>query len=299
MIHQYVTKLVDNLPDEINKRKTPLRLDIVLDGGMFNGSYLVGALHFLKEMERRKYIKVERISGASIGAIVGLLYFTDSLDKMTDLYNVVHNELKTTHLLNCVLKIKHYCPADRLAETVNHRLFVSYNNIETRQKCLKSVYKSDDDVYDTIIKSCYLPFIIDTKLVYKRKYIDGITPYIFKSRPSVKILYMDLCGYDKLFHMFNIKNETTNYHRILAGMLDIHSFYIKQTATSMCSYISDWNIYYRASRTVKYIYERIIVYIVCILSILGTHICKDTILHKLVGTVIKDVYCVLMESYCM
>lgn len=299
MIHQYVTKLVDNLPDEIKNRNTPARLDLVLDGGMFNGSYLVGALHFLKEMERRNYVRVERISGASIGAIVGFLYFTNSLDKMDELYNVVHNELKTTHLLNCVLKIKDHCPADKLAETVNHRLFVSYNNIETRKKCLKSVYKSDDEVYDTIIKSCYLPFVIDTKLVYKQKYIDGITPYIFKTRPNVKVLYLDLCGYDKLFHMFNIKNETTNYHRILSGMLDIHSFYIKQSATSMCCYVSEWSIYHRLMRTAKYIYERIIVYIVCILSILSKYVCKDTILYKLAGTVIKDVYCVLMESYCM
>ena len=75
MIHQYVTKLVDNLPDEIKNRNTPARLDLVLDGGMFNGSYLVGALHFLKEMERRNYVRVERISGASIGASVGFLYF--------------------------------------------------------------------------------------------------------------------------------------------------------------------------------------------------------------------------------
>lgn len=299
MIHQYVTKLVDNLPDEIKNRKTPARLDLVLDGGMFNGSYLVGALHFLKEMERRNYVKVERISGASIGAIVGLLYFTDSLDKMDELYNVVHNELKTTHLLNCVLKIKHYCPADKLAETVNHRLFVSYNNVDTCKKTVKHVYKSDDEVYDTIIKSCYLPFVIDTKLVYKQKYIDGITPYIFKTRLNAKVLYLDLCGYDKLFHMFNIKNETTNYHRILSGMLDIHSFYIKQTATSMCCYVSEWSIYHRLVRTGKYIYERIIVYFVCILSILSKYLCKDTIFYKLAGTVIKDVYCVLMESYCM
>jgi len=77
MINQYITRLVDNLPDDFKERKTPLRIDLVLDGGLFNGSYLIGALQFLKELERRKYIRVDRISGASIGSIVGLAYLSD------------------------------------------------------------------------------------------------------------------------------------------------------------------------------------------------------------------------------
>ena len=50
MIEQYVNKLIDNLPDNIKNTKKPIVLDLVLDGGVFNGSYLVGALYFLKEM---------------------------------------------------------------------------------------------------------------------------------------------------------------------------------------------------------------------------------------------------------
>ena len=54
MIHDYVLKLIGNLPDEIKNVKSPMIIDLVLDGGIFNGSYLVGALHFLKEMEKKK-----------------------------------------------------------------------------------------------------------------------------------------------------------------------------------------------------------------------------------------------------
>ena len=60
MINEYVIKLIENLPDDLKNSKTPLRIDLVLDGGIFNGSYLVGALCFLKEMEKRKYIIVVR-----------------------------------------------------------------------------------------------------------------------------------------------------------------------------------------------------------------------------------------------
>ena len=61
MMNEFVVKLIDNLPDSIKNAKEPLVLDLVLDGGAFNGSYLVGALYFLKEMEKRKYVKINRI----------------------------------------------------------------------------------------------------------------------------------------------------------------------------------------------------------------------------------------------
>jgi predicted acylesterase/phospholipase RssA len=37
-------------------------------------------------MEKRKYIKIERISGVSIGSLLGFLYFCDSLDIIEDFY---------------------------------------------------------------------------------------------------------------------------------------------------------------------------------------------------------------------
>ena len=70
MIDEYVNKLIENLPEETKKLQY---IDLVLDGGIFNGSYLVGSLYFLKEMERRKYLKIARISGCSIGSIVAFL----------------------------------------------------------------------------------------------------------------------------------------------------------------------------------------------------------------------------------
>ena len=62
MIDEYINKLIENLPDEIKNRKEPETIDLVLDGGVFNGSYHIGALYFLKEMERRKYIKIRSFS---------------------------------------------------------------------------------------------------------------------------------------------------------------------------------------------------------------------------------------------
>ena len=302
MINQYITRLVDNLPDEFKQRKTPLRIDLVLDGGLFNGSYLIGALQFLKELERRKYIRVDRISGASIGSIVGLAYLSDSLDSMPDLYNIVYNEMKNSNTMSCIQDLKNKLKHDTdLCNKLNNKFYVSYNNIKNRSKIVKCVYKNNEDVFDTISKSCHLPFVIDGKLLYKNKYFDGVNPYMFKPSPNKKILYLDLFGYDKVFNFFNVKNEKTNCHRILSGMLDIHNFYIKQSDTPMCSYVNDWGIINRSRLSIKGLNETIMVYIVCILNILSRYTMgiEKTILYKLFARIVKECFGVILETYCM
>ena len=302
MINQYITRLVDNLPDEFKERKTPLRIDLVLDGGLFNGSYLIGALQFLKELERRKYIRVDRISGASIGSIVGLAYLSDTLDSMPDLYNIVYNEMKNSNTMSCIQDLKNKLKHDTdLCNKLNNKFYVSYNNIKNRSKIVKCVYKNNEDVFDTISKSCHLPFVIDGKLLYKNKYFDGVNPYMFKPSPNKKILYLDLFGYDKVFNFFNVKNEKTNCHRILSGMLDIHNFYIKQSDTPMCSYVNDWGIINRSRLSIKGLNETIIVYTVCILNILSRYTMgiEKTILYKLFARIVKECFGVILETYCM
>ena len=164
MIREYVNKLIENLPDEMKTNTTPLKLDVVLDGGVFNGSYLIGALYFLKEMEKRNYICVERISGCSIGSIAGLLYFIDDLDSMTNLYNLVYTEFKKTHTLKVIKDIKsifiNKIPPD-ICRKVKNRFYITYYNIKKNTKHVKYKYKNMDDLINTIIKSCLLPYLID------------------------------------------------------------------------------------------------------------------------------------------
>ena len=218
MINEYVIKLIENLPDDIKNVNEPIKMDVVLDGGIFNGSYHVGALYFLKEMENRKYIKIERISGCSVGSIVGFLYFIDSLDLMPKLYDLINKEFRQTYNLKLITELKKHLseriPSD-ICERVNGRLYITYNNIKKGTKPVKSVYKDVDDIINTIIKSSYIPYLIDGNVLYENKSIDGITPFIFKERVK-KVLYLDLFGSDKLGNLLNVKNEKSNYHRILS-----------------------------------------------------------------------------------
>ena len=304
MINEYVIKLIENLPDDIKNVSEPIKMDVVLDGGIFNGSYHVGALYFLKEMEKRKYIKIERISGCSVGSIVGFLYFIDSLDLMPKLYDLINKEFRQTYNLKLITELKkhlsEHIPSD-ICERVNGRLYITYNNIKKGTKPVKSVYKDADDIINTIIKSSYIPYLIDGNILYENKSVDGITPFIFKEREK-KILYLDLFGSDKLGNLLNVKNEKSNYHRILSGLLDIHSFFIKKSNTPMCSYVNDWSYSNICFNHIKTIIERICIYLIHVLIFIKTNISeqfKETVLYKILSKISYDVFIIILENYCL
>lgn len=300
MIDSYVNKLIENLPED---SKNLQRLDLVLDGGAFNGSYLIGALYFLKEMEKRNYVKVERISGCSIGSIAAFSYFIDALDLMPDLYDIVKNDFKENHSLNSIKNLKKYIEKripDDICSKVNNRLFICYNDVKNQKKVVKSTYKNVDEIMDAIIKSCYIPFLIDNNLLYKKKYIDGINAYIFDIEKGKKILHMELFGYDKFIYSLNIKNEKNNFHRILSGLLDIHSFYIKKSSTSMCSFVEDWTLFNKLNYNVKLLFELLVVYIMYFMSYIKKNASKDikeNIFVKIISKISYDVFGLIMDSY--
>jgi hypothetical protein len=302
MIENYVNKFIENLSDD---SKIYREIDLVLDGGAFNGSYLVGALYFLKEMEKRKYIKIDRISGCSIGSIVAFLYYIDALDLMPSLYEIINKEFKNKYNLNTLKKIKLYLkdhiPQD-ICSKVNNKLFICYHDIKKRKKIVKSTYNNIDDICETIIKSCYIPLLIDNNLLYKNKYIDGINAYIFKKETNKKILHMELFSYDKFIYAINIKNEKSNFHRILYGLLDIHSFFIKKINTSMCSFVDEWSIINKCKYNFKVLFENIIVYIIYFIVYIRKYIPEDiksNFFIKLISKILFDVFTITLETYCL
>ena len=137
MIENYIKKLIINLPNHITDRKKPLKIDLILDGGMFNGSYLIGCLYFLKELEGLGYVKVERISGCSIGSVMGFLYFIDALHLAESLYGLFfENFKKKCHLpilTNLYELLKSHIPDD-ICQKVKNRFYVTYYNVEKMKK---------------------------------------------------------------------------------------------------------------------------------------------------------------------
>lgn len=301
MIENYIKKLIVNLPNHIIKRKKPLKLDLILDGGMFNGSYLIGCLYFLKELEHLNYIKVERISGCSIGSVMGFLYFIDALDLAESLYSLFFDNFKKechlSILTNLYDLLKSQIPDD-ICQKVKNRFYVTYYNVKTMKKIIKNEYCSSKEIVQTLIRSCFVPIVINGNLLYKNKYIDGINPYIFPVGKR-KILYLDLYGYDKLFNMISIKNEKTNTHRIMNGLLDIHTFFIKQTSTSICSYMNDWNIFHKFHYNLKLKLEKINVFIIYIIVFFKKYFPSEYQYHKTITNILYDSYKCIIGNYCV
>ena len=305
MVREYVIKLIENLPDNIKNTKCPQKVDLVLDGGIFNGSYLIGALFFLKEMEKQKFIKITRISGCSIGSIAGFLYYIDALDVMPKLYNIVNNEFKETHHLNTIKKLKtllvDHIP-ENICKLIHKKFYISYYNIKKGVKKTKCTYSNTDDLINTIIKSCYIPYLIDGDMLYKDKYFDGVNPYIFKPKMETKILYLDLFGYDKIGNLLNVKNEKTNYHRILSGMLDIHNFFIKQTSTSMCSYVNDWNYLNNTRNCFKQVIEQIVIWFIYVLVYIKKKVSvelQNSVISKICIKIMREIFVIVIDTYCI
>lgn len=304
MIEKYIQKLIMNLPSHITNKSKPISIDLILDGGMFNGSYLIGGLYFLKEMEKRKFIKIERISGCSIGSIMGFLYLIDSLHLAEELYSKFFHNFKKEHHLTILIDLenllKQFIPPN-LNRQIKNKFFVTYYNISSSKKIIKRHYKNQEDIIQTLIKSCFVPIIINGEILYKKKYLDGINPYIFPIGKR-KILYMDLYGYDKLLDIVCIKNEKSNIHRILSGLLDIHTFFLRGKNTSMCSYIQNWNFKNNIIFFIKQNLEKINIVIIYLLIFLKKHIpneLKSHFLFKMSNNVFYDFYNKMIGNYCI
>jgi len=303
MIKKLINKLLDDNPIDSIFVEKPLRIDLVLGGGAFNGSYLMGALFFLKEMEKRNYIVIERISGCSIGSIAGLLYILDDLDKIFVLYKYLSKKFKKKHNLSFIKEVKqilNYTNTDNICEKINNKLYICYNNVKSIKKIVKNKYKTYDDLCNIIIRSCFIPYLIDENFSYENKYIDGITPYFFENGSNKKILFLDLYTFDKFKYLINIQNEKTNYHRVLYGLLEIHTFFIKKTNTDMCSYVNQWTVFDKLYNYFKLILEKIIVYIISYLVILNKTVRNDNLyIYKSITKIGKRLLISFLDNHCL
>ena len=76
----------------------------------------------------------------------------------------------------------------------------------------------------------------------------------------------------------------------------------------MCSYVSDWSLSQICNNVVKvYIIENIILYVTYIGYIIKKYLMKsclptdlyDNIIFKIISKILKDVYVLLLENYCL
>ena len=236
---------INNLIENLDKSKQ-LKIDLVLDSGGFKGVYLYGALLYLKELEKKKYIIINRISGSSIGAILGAFYILDKLDLFYKNYIKIRSKFKEDLNLNyintVISNIIEDCDEDDY-KLLNNRLFINYYNIETKGEYVINTYSKNNDIIEYLKCTSYIPIITDGELCYNNK-VDGNKPYLFNNgrTSETNILYLSLTTIGKLNDYFNTINDINPCNRIMKGIIDIHDFFLYKKTTKMCSYVNKWSI---------------------------------------------------------
>lgn len=260
-IEECIDKILVNLPPP---PKNPTQIDLVMDGGAFNGSYLIGCLYFLKRLEKLKYVTIRRISGCSISSFLGTLYLINELDSLesSNYYQTSFEHFKKYKNFNFLLSVDTFFPEKVDCSLLTKKMHITYNNIRDMKQVVINKFKNKQHLCECIIRSSFVPYFINGELLYKNKYIDGILPFLFQPKKNRKILYLNIINFKKIYEIMNIKNENTNYGRILYGLLDIHTFCIKCTTTDICSYVNDWNILDKSMYFIKSYFIKCIIYII-------------------------------------
>ena len=86
-MNTYIKSLIENIPPEqvVSNTGNVTKIDLVLDGGAFNGMFMIGSLFYIKELEDQNKIIIDRISGCSIGAFLGAMYLLNRMDLAKEL----------------------------------------------------------------------------------------------------------------------------------------------------------------------------------------------------------------------
>lgn len=277
IFENYIDNLITNLENIegcLNK-KNPKIINICLEGGAFSGSYQYGVLLLIKKLEKKGYIKVNKISGVSIGALMGLVYLTNRLDLVFDYdikireywknninYSIVKNKLLNDFIYN---DLKNYSDIS-LCNIINNNLYIKYFNCNTKKYIIKQEYKSKQEIYETILKTTHIPFLaneertlfydcIDTSnndtsnndmsnIINKEYFLDGGFPYLIQERNNDKNIQTLVLSLSNLYFsksMLLIDNETNASIRILEGMLYGYKFFKTGNSNMLCSYYDKYS----------------------------------------------------------
>ena len=111
VIKELTSVLVKNIDESNIKEK---EIDLIISGGAFNVSYLVGCLYFIREMCEKGLIRINKISTCSASSIMGLLFAIDKVDifleKLYELLissfkrnrNVIFDEESLSNIINII-----------------------------------------------------------------------------------------------------------------------------------------------------------------------------------------------------
>jgi hypothetical protein len=243
LLRQYINALMVNVRPDL----LPKELNLIFDSGAVNGLLGIGAALYLHNLEKIKYIKINKISGCSIGSLIAVWYICGCPDTL-------YSHIKS--LLLSYKKNKNFFMFEHVVTEVIHDLFASdleltsklngilYINYYDMKKCKQRVvckFKDREHLITCILRSSHIPFLTSKCHKYQGRYIDGISPYIFKiedeDEQKCKNLFIQLIDFTSPLKTLNIKREKNMYSRLIRGVVDTNDFFINDSS-AICSYVT-------------------------------------------------------------
>lgn len=286
---KYLEPFVNALLEGLSTCELPKKLDIVLEGGALNGAYEAGVLCYLKELEKRKMLIVERISGVSCGALIGMLYLTSQLESLEQFYLQLSSSfLEAGNFANLESLIDKAVEnvSDSMLSKLNNKLFITYVNLKDHSRCVKSNFADRKDLADCLKKSSYLPYFIDGNSTTNDMCIDGGTPYLFpfdnekRKNHLYRTLYVKLTSFRLLKEALSVKAEANVAARAVDGIQKTHNLLKHREKNDLVSFVEDWNtsdyLISASTRVIWYILSYIVTLLIAVANRLPEDIKRST-----------------------
>ena len=223
--------------------KIPSSMNLVFDGGAFNGFYGLGVGLYIKQLEAEGLTKINKISGVSAGSVLGLWYLLENpksdlnelFVEMSEHFNKNYNLRIFKQQIKKVIKTN--IQTDDLS-FLNDRLFISYYDTFDCTRKTVSKYKNRKHLIDVIVRSSHIPFMITDSIAYKDRYIDGVRPELFNNES--RSLFVKLTTINRLSTMFSTGSEVNILYRCIVGLADANDFFTTGSS-DMCSFTDEWS----------------------------------------------------------
>ena len=238
LLDDYIKALILN----IEREKIPEKpINLIFDSGAINGILGIGAALYIHHLEKIDYIKINKISGCSVGSLLGLWYSRGCPPELYPYIEIIFSHYKQN--LNffvfekVVTDIVHHLFADEndTMLCLYKKLYINYYDTLKCKQCVVTRFKNRKHLIKCILRSCHIPFLMNGSVKFKNRYVDGIAPYIFKSHKN-KNLFIKLISFINPISSLNIKNEKNIYTRLIKGIVDVNDFFL-YGQSDMCSYV--------------------------------------------------------------
>lgn len=292
----YYNHYIDSLIENLNSNKFDQTYNLVLDAGVFNGGYMFGSLIFFKQLENKNLININKVSGSSIGAILGLAYLTNNLNLLIVFYNKILLNYKTNHnfsnVINEIIQFINQIYID--FNKINNKLFITYTNVELIVQETVSEFENKEQLIDVLIKTTYIPFLSGTNTFYMNKYMDGLTPYLLKD--TDKTIHINLISRKICKDLLFTKNEKNIWTRFMVGVNETNNFFSNKSTFLICE-IDNWNLVDYFYFKLRYIILLLIIIFFKIYEVITSYIPISIINNKYLKIIKNQIINIINEIF--